>query len=594
MGASLGVHREAWAYVQTEEITTDVSDFERARLELNLTLNNMRGLISALFAEKYVAFAYYKGRKVSHGVGKISSLVKEVSRGFGVVNGRETRTNVTALKYNIDEPTHDDNGNFTVVKHEFIILDSQLKEHIRVKGKMVQRVRKLKQEEMQSHLWLKYSDIFTKVKMPPPIEKKVGPLIRQYKQHNAQEVDNNDFKNKDYPGINWALTLTQLEKYINHCKKSVLWWQAYFNSSGALNTVDKFYVNLYNLKGSFIVHQTKGTGRGIALSMQPQSQQWQVQTVPLTPPLFKGRLKYIMISHMWAEDIDEVVTMLKAQIGVLKLNDGTRFSANTRLWFCVTANFQVNRGDENNDPLGPTVNEICAKNPFKSIIYHPHVHDMIIIHTSTGDPYSRFWCVYELYVARKRQLGLKIKAGLGPYDKNPAEENGDGKFSIHPLFSHEFLECMITWDEATQSASFKNNHDLRQVLLKKGHLKKNVPDGEPHKWVMSHPVILKQDTYYTGGDGGGQLSVESEKLWKEFKEADRRLQPDALADYINKYIRGVQAVGWKRRMKQKDDPISYPPNKEFDPPPYTYTPPMRLQNSGPPKHLANDTPTKTL
>ena len=160
-----------------------------------------------------------------------------------------------------------------------------------------------------------------------------------------------------------------------------------------------------------------------------------------------------MISHMWAEDIDEVVTLLKAQIGVLTLWDGSKFSAKTRLWFCATANYQVNAGDTVNDPLGPTVNEICAKNPFKSIIYHPYVHDMIILHTSTGDPYSRFWCVYELYVARKRQLGLKISDGQPTkreksyYDDNPAPENADEKFKIHPLFSEEFLNCMITYDQ---------------------------------------------------------------------------------------------------------------------------------------------------
>ena len=89
-----------------------------------------------------------------------------------------------------------------------------------------------------------------------------------------------------------------------------------------------------------------------------------------------------MVSCMWAESIDEVIEMLRAQVGKLTLKKGGKFTKDTRLWFCATANFQPNTDAKpKTDALGPIVAGICDKNPFKSILLHPEIHDMIVCST---------------------------------------------------------------------------------------------------------------------------------------------------------------------------------------------------------------------
>ena len=131
---------------------------------------------------------------------------------------------------------------------------------------------------------------------------------------------------------------------------------------------------------------------------------------------------------------------------------------------------------------------------------------------------------------------MLLPAGTPKSDKNPAPENNDKDFGIHPLFSDEFLRCMVVREPEGVRPRYRmvNNTELRQVLLKKGQPEDKLPVGEPEDWVMSHPVVLNDDSFSLKR----QLVPDSLKLWKEITaRAEWKLKPEGLASYINNTIR---------------------------------------------------------
>jgi len=137
----------------------------------------------------------------------------------------------------------------------------------------------------------------------------------------------------------------------------------------------KRYVDLYDMCKLFLIPWTKGTGSGIALSMNPES--------PLEAQL--------MLSHSWAEDMDECQEALRTFAEDACLSDLTP------VWFCAFSQYQA--GGEQRD-VGPTVQEQVAMDPFGCVIKCVHNKlGVLVIHTSQAEVYSRLWCVYEIAVA---------------------------------------------------------------------------------------------------------------------------------------------------------------------------------------------------
>ena len=132
------------------------------------------------------------------------------------------------------------------------------------KTKGVKHIQMLTDKEVQTHMWLKYDGIFTQVNQPPVLEDfsytMENKYICEYREDNAQWSDYTHNALKDtvkYPRLNWALTLTQLQRYVDHYKKSLLWWKAFFNPKSGMNTVNKLFFNLYTLNDEFIIPQVR-------------------------------------------------------------------------------------------------------------------------------------------------------------------------------------------------------------------------------------------------------------------------------------------------------------------------------------------------
>ena len=106
---------------------------------------------------------------------------------------------------------------------------------------------------------------------------------------------------------------------------------------------------------------------------------------------------------------------------------------------------------------------------------------------------------------------------------------------------------------------------LRDALSRKCHFAKNLPIDEPHIWPMKYPVELNKNSYYVDtlkDSRKGQLTKDSAKLLEEVNKAHVQLQPAALQDYINNYIRGVCAIGWRREIDSNGG--RYPPTFDTD------------------------------
>ena len=148
-------------------------------------------------------------------------------------------------------------------------------------------------------------------------------------------------------------------------------------------------VSLHTLNTKFCMNHTNGTGMSVALNMQTPSRQG--------GPVANLNAK-VMISHSWSEDMEEVLDMLKEFEGTLLRTSEDenapmtqRFDDNTPIWFCALSQFQVNTSQTpRKDPLGPTVGEQVAQDPFEKVINDTGVLNMIVLQTSTADPYTRY------------------------------------------------------------------------------------------------------------------------------------------------------------------------------------------------------------
>ena len=103
----------------------------------------------------------------------------------------------------------------------------------------------------------------------------------------------------------------------------------------------------------------------------------------------------VMISHAWAEDVEELVSSLSSwasRIQPLWDCDGVA------LWCCTFAQYQPEDG------AGPSLQHHLSLDPFKSVIHSKPEHGMLVVHTTKADPYDRLWCVHEVDEALESKL----------------------------------------------------------------------------------------------------------------------------------------------------------------------------------------------
>jgi hypothetical protein len=270
-------------------------------------------------------------------------------------------------------------------------------------------------------------------------------------------------------------TLANMEKYVKYCRteNSTLWWKCMMRSDKVLGReglMGKGYVSLEDINKFFIKPQTKGLGAGIALNM----------INPSDPERLKKSQTQVMISHVWREDILQVIHMLNSMIGKpIKKGDGTEaFTKDTVVWFCAFALYQP--GDQGDLP---TEAQQLQVKPFQQVV--SRVENMAVMQTSVCDPYSKLWCVSELYYA------LQLK--------------NQKKMQLHPLFSSEWVfkyvkdvnvSMIKTWVNITEGKD--ENKKTRWVLMKtltRDH------DRRPEMVTRKKTFRNFDDPSYFGGEG---------------------------------------------------------------------------------------------
>lgn len=171
------------------------------------------------------------------------------------------------------------------------------------------------------------------------------------------------------------MTATQFREFLSECRQTALW-----PCIKEMRNV----VTLYDIIQQLVKPWTRGTGCGIALLMNHQT--------PCRATL--------MISHTWAEDMDECEEAIVDYC--LEVTSGL----STSIWFCGFAQYQA--GDEPGD-VGPSISEQLKLDPFGSVIRHTTpALGMVVVHTSSARVYERLWCVYEIAEATR----LESKVGI--------------------------------------------------------------------------------------------------------------------------------------------------------------------------------------
>ena len=168
----------------------------------------------------------------------------------------------------------------------------------------------------------------------------------------------------------WAMTNVQLLELFNYIR-STPEYEAAKQARG--------HVCLYDVNSLFVIPWSRGFGCGMALLMNAHA--------PLKAQ--------VMISHAWAEDVEELVSSLSSwasRIQPLWDCDGVP------LWCCTFAQYQPEDG------AGPSLQHQLSLDPFKSVIHSKPEHGMLVVHTTKADPYDRLWCVHEVDEALESKL----------------------------------------------------------------------------------------------------------------------------------------------------------------------------------------------
>jgi len=219
---------------------------------------------------------------------------------------------------------------------------------------------------------------------------------------------------------NWALELEQLlttiKKYIHTERYEDVKRQ-------------KGYVNLYDINELFVTPETRGTGCGIALTLNAE----------------QPKRAEVMLSHAWGEDVEE----LEDALSRIKMN------SQTSVWFCLFSLYQCGGMDGD---CGPTIKAQLDMQPFMNVIGLPDV-EMVVVHTTRQELYERLWCVHEIDEALDRGINVE---GIS------SKEYAAKYVARHGVFGKVQTENIVV---QTQNARCSNKEDeafIRSLVLKKG------------------------------------------------------------------------------------------------------------------------------
>ncbi|CAK9104525.1 Hypothetical protein (Fragment) [Durusdinium trenchii] len=195
------------------------------------------------------------------------------------------------------------------------------------------------------------------------------------------------WSNRQVPPVKWGMRCAQFAEFLDACAVTILWDQA---------KKARGYVNLYALNGGLppygglLINWTRHTGCSIALRMNP----------------VEALAAELMVSHCWAEDIEECREALEEH------RVQHNISSETVMWFCAFSQYQA--GDEEGD-VGPSVAEQLALDPFGVVVRHvSSCLGMVVVHTSPpkAEIYSRLWCVYEIAEAVRTETPVRIACSV--------------------------------------------------------------------------------------------------------------------------------------------------------------------------------------
>jgi len=172
----------------------------------------------------------------------------------------------------------------------------------------------------------------------------------------------------------WSMTLKQWIDVFDYCM---------LTAEYAKVKASKRYVNMYDINTSLVKPWSKGTGCGIAVLLNKNTE----------------RSAELMMSHAWGEDIEE------CRAAIAKYKEKKGLDSETIVWFCLFANYQPGDG------FGPSIAEQLAQKPFKTVLDSAQLrHGMVAIHTTKEDLYLRLWCVHEIdeALAEGKPIGVAM------------------------------------------------------------------------------------------------------------------------------------------------------------------------------------------
>mmetsp|Transcript_46632 Transcript_46632/g.104519 ORF Transcript_46632/g.104519 Transcript_46632/m.104519 type:complete len:494 (-) Transcript_46632:71-1552(-) len=239
-------------------------------------------------------------------------------------------------------------------------------------------------------------------------------------------------RQRTYPP-KWSMKLQQWETVIDHCIDTPQYKQ--------VKDENKF-VTMYDINNTFVKPWTSGTGCGLAVSMS----------------LEEPDDATLMLSHAWAEDVEETKQAVQSFIEKHELK-----REEVRLWFCVFANYQCGDGK------GPSLKEQLALDPFAKVIESQALKSeaggqgMLAMHTTRADLYSRLWCVYEVASAKK-EPGVEVRAAFS----QDYVENALDRMKVYLYVGFDGATCKraasITCSTASATCSIED--DRQRIIAK--------------------------------------------------------------------------------------------------------------------------------
>ncbi|CAJ1365211.1 unnamed protein product [Effrenium voratum] len=212
--------------------------------------------------------------------------------------------------------------------------------------------------------------------------------------------------NRLVPPERWAMSATQFHGFLGACKAT----------SAYEVLLQEAKVDMYKICKYFVKPWTRGTGNSVALLLNSQ---------PLAAEL--------MISHAWAEDIDECSEALMLHFARYKIMEATA------CWFCVFSMYQPGEII--------TIQEQLALDPFGRVLStmsqsaFDDARGMVVIHTSASEVYERLWCVFEIGKATLDGVPAKAACSFAYI----VAQSSRSKESLQVLTEH--ARCSVPEDE---------------------------------------------------------------------------------------------------------------------------------------------------